>query len=147
MTTTMHLGVLEQPYGRAGSKTTFDVAEILEAKYRLFSVFVSMHEPVIQHEIDNALRGAIETAMMGGPVPVNAASALSGASSGIEELFRDAIDMQSYDGKIPGVPTGAALRGVRHSFKRAYVRRDPRPSFFDTGLLSASFRAWADTTP
>ena len=63
---------------------------------------------------------------------------------GIEEMFRDAIDRRAYDGRIPGVPTQAALMGVRHSRKQPYKRGSSRASFFDTGLLSSSFRAWVD---
>jgi hypothetical protein len=153
---TLHLGVVDQPYGQAGAKTTGEVAEILEGKYALFSVFVNMHAPVIAHEIENSLQGAMET-MFGQRRPNIdriRANAFNAATAGIEELFRDAIDMQSYDGKIKGVPTGAALKGVRHSWakkgKGKGIRRGkvqygaPRASFFDTGLLSSSFRAWVD---
>jgi hypothetical protein len=139
---TLHLGVFDQPYAKAGSTTTGDVAQILEAKYGLFSAFVEMHEKVINHVIEQSLQGAIETMLAGGPTGPE--RGFEAATTELEELFRDAIDMQSYDGKLPGVPTGAALRGVRHSYKRPYVKRDPRPSFFDTGLLSSSFHAWVD---
>jgi hypothetical protein len=162
--TTLHLGVLDVPYGwgrttrgisaakamraaqrgaspSGAGKTTGDVAEILEARYGLFSAFVRMHEPVIQHDIEQSIQGGIETALMGGPRH-DMAGLLASATTNIEETFKDALTMQSYDYRIPGVPTGAALRGVSHRFKRPYARRDPRPSFIDTGLLQASFKAW-----
>lgn len=143
--TTLHLGVLDIPYGKAGSKTTHDVAMILEAKYGLFSQFVAMHEAVIAHNIANGLEGYLESALMGAPIEKNAAFAAG--MSDIETDFRDAIDNQVYDFKIPGVPTAAAIAGVRHSLKRPYAggrARGPRASFFDTGLLSSSMRAWID---
>lgn len=153
---TLHLGVVDQPYGNAGAKTTGDVGEILEAKYGLFSVFADMHSQVIAHEVENSLQGALET-MFGQRRPDFdriRANAFNSALSGIEDLFRSAIDQQVYDGKIPGVPTQAARMGVRHSWKRPYKRTGgrqskvqpgtPRASFFDTGLLSSSFRAWVD---
>lgn len=137
--TTLHLGVLDMPYARAGSKTTFDVAQILETRYGLMQAFLDMHAPVIAYEVENSLRGAIETVMMGGR-----GQPFASATEQIEVLFREALSMQSYDFRVPGVPTQAALAGVRHRFKRAYVRRDPRPSFIDTGLYQRSFRAWVD---
>ena len=154
--TTLHLGVVEQPYGQAGAKTTSDVAEILESKYGLFSAFVDIHQPVIEHELENSLAGALET-MFGQRRPdfdrIRAGAFNSGMAA-LEELFRDAIDMQVYNGKLPGVPTQAALNGVRHAWKRPYKRTGrrrgkvqpgtPRASFFDTGLFSSSFRAWVD---
>jgi hypothetical protein len=138
----LHLGVNEMPYAKGG-KTTYEVALILEARYGLFQAFVDMHAPVIQHVVENSLHGAIETMLMGGGT-ANAAAGLATATSEIEDLFREAIDMQSYDHKLPGVPTGAALRGVKHSMLKPNAKRDPRPSFFDTGLLSSSFHAWVD---
>lgn len=140
--TKIHLGVTDIPYATKGhSITTGAVAQILEDRYGLFSAFVAMHEKVIQHDIENALRGSLENMIVrGAPSKVPLATALSD----IEELFRDAISMQSYDFKLPGVPTQAALRGVNRRMKRPYVRRGPRPSFRDTGTLMNSFRAWVD---
>ena len=154
--TTLHLGVVEQPYGQAGAKTTGDIAEILESKYGLFTAFVDIHQPVIEHELENSLAGAIET-MFGQRRPDFdriRANAFNSGLGKIEEMFRDAIDRQVYDGRISGVPTQAALNGVRHSLKRPYKRTGrrrgrvqpgtPRASFSDTGLFSSSFRAWVD---
>ena len=139
---TLHLGVNDMPYARGG-KTTGDVADLLEERYGIMSAFVAMHEPVLNHVIENSLQGGIETALMGGGGG-SAASYLATATSEIEDLFKEALTMQSYDGKLPGVPTGAALAGVNHRFKHPYAKRDPRPSFIDTGLYQSSFRCWVD---
>lgn len=131
------------PYAKAHGKTTGDVAQILEAKYGLMQAFVDMHRKVIEHEIETSMARTLETALIrGGKLPRG--GPLAGAMSEIEHLFKDALTMQSYDFKIAGVPTAAALAGVSHRFKRAYVRRPSRPSFVDTGLYMASFRAWVD---
>ena len=153
--TTLHLGVLDIPYGKQGSTTTHKVASIIEAKYGLFSMFVQMHEAVISHDIENALRGYMETLIMRPNAQHDRSKAFAPAMSDIEHEFRDAIDKQVYDYAMRGVPTQAAQEGIRHSLKNPRSRRHakriggktvggPRPSFFDTGLMSSSFRAWVD---
>lgn len=137
---TLHLGVIDLPYGRRGGKSTGDVAEILEGKYKLFSAFVEMHQPVIEHVIENSLQGHIETIMMGG----GSTDPFNTAASELETLFKDSLTMQSYDHRLAGVPTAAAMRGVSHRKKHPYARSNsPRPSFIDTGLLQSSFKAWS----
>ena len=164
--TTLHLGVTDIPYswgqkqaggissakamhaakkgtGSGGGTSTGDVAEILQKKYGLFTAFMDIHQKVIEWEIENSLRGAFETAIIR-KIPGGMLNAYATATSGIEELFKDALTMQTYDHRIKGVPTGAALAGIRHSFKnpRQGAAKGPRPSFIDTGLFRASFRAW-----
>ena len=145
---TLHLGELDQYYGQAGAKTTGDIGEILEAKYGLYSVFADLRGPQIAEAVENSIEGTLEQMFLSRRPNLDRirANAFKSAESKIEELFRDAIDQRIYDGKIRGVPTQASLKGVRHSLKRPYKRsnRGARPSFFDTGLLSASFRAWVD---
>lgn len=140
--TILHLGVLDVSYAWGG-KTTGDVATILEAKYHLMQTFADMSERQIAAAVTSSLHGAMETIAMGGPSGKRG-QAFAAAGASIETMFRDAIDSQAFDNRIPGVPTMAALNGVRHSRKRAYVKREPRASFFDTGLLASSFRAWVD---
>jgi len=142
--TVLHLGVVDMPYAGKGSTTTGDVAEILEAKYALFQVFWDIHQAVIQHDIENSLGGALETMIQNPGGTHSVARALASATSDIETLFRDAIDKQTYDHRIRGVPTQAALNGVKHSLKHPYAKRGPRPSFYDTGLLASSMRAWVE---
>jgi hypothetical protein len=50
-----------------------------------------------------------------------------------------------------GVPTAAALAGVRTSLKKKKELKNPRkrslgrrPSFIDTGMYRDSFKAWVD---
>jgi len=153
--TTLHLGELDQPYAYDNNgQTTGDVAEALEQRYGLFSAFVNMNEDAISQQVENSLEGAFETMFMTGQF--SRLGAFNTATSGIEDLFRTAIDMRAYDGRLKGVPTRAAQMGVRHSKKNPFGRWrgrgknkhfepwPPRASFFDTGLLSSSFRAWVD---
>lgn len=170
--TTLHLGVLDVPYswgqkqgggisatkalamakkvtgGKAAppthgsGATTYSVAMILEHKYHLFETFVRIREAKIAAAIEGSIEGALETVLLGGPTGWQRAFAQ--ATDDIEALFKDALTTQAFDGQIPGVPTQAAMRGVRHGFKRPYVRRGPRPSFVDTGLLRGSLKVWVE---
>jgi len=163
---TLHLGVVDVPYARAvatatlrtarwryqkrpwqsfGSLTkTGDVAEILEAKYGLFSMFYLLRGADVNAAIEEAYRGRLETALMGGPVP-NGLDVPPSELSKIETAFRDFLDARELDGRAPGVPTAASLRGVNHRLAHPYSRNNPsRPSFVDTGTLQATFTAWID---
>jgi hypothetical protein len=165
----MHLGVIDLPYSwgqkKAGGisaakalhaykqfmagkmasptsgNTTGDVADMLEARYRVMQVFLQIRESQINQEVEKSMQGALETILMGGPVK-GGGQMLASATSQIEHLFKDALAMRAYDGKIQGVPTLAAKKGVSHRFKNPYARRPSRPSFIDTGLYQASFKAW-----
>jgi hypothetical protein len=149
----LHLGVLVQPYRARGkgveAVTTGDVAQILEAKYGLFSAFARVYQAQIAaaavQSFQNAIQGMTRTGRMVDP--------WGAATQMIQSDFRDFIS--TYEAErvgIPGTPTRAALMGVNHRLKHPYGRGRPgaprpnprRPSFRDTGLLMTSFRAWAD---
>ena len=165
MPLTLHFGVLDIPYveqtppakkaplrrrprphkahaKRYGSITTGDVAEILEAKYGVMQAFYDAHESDVLKDIENGLQGAIESFMMGAPPRLDPFG--SGISQ-IEDRFKQFLSTGEAERVgIPGTPTEAAQRGVSHRFKHPYARRAPRPSFIDTGLYQASFKAWID---
>jgi hypothetical protein len=63
----------------------------------------------------------------------------------IEAAFRQFLEQQEMDGRVDGVPTKASLKGVSHRLKRPNAKDNPtRPSFIDTGLYSASMKAWTE---
>lgn len=133
---------LKKPGGQASMKTTGDVAEILESKYHVMRAFADLYQPEIIDALEDSLKGAIESMAMGAPASLNPAGK---ALSSIEQEFRKAIDDQMFDGLIPGVPAKAAIRGVNHRLAHPYRRSNPeRPTFRDTGLYQASFRAWIE---
>jgi hypothetical protein len=156
----LNLGVISQPYrhtgprytgrGRAKHKrsgatrgiSTYEVARILEHKYHVMEHFYRKHEDEITQIIMDDLDEAALTAQMGGPAE------LAEDSSGMQKIramfntFLDSKEIETMG--VAGVPTKAALHGVSHRFKHPYARRGPRPSFIDTGLYEASFRAWVD---
>lgn len=164
MSLSFHLGVVDIPYSQAlaaqarrttrwrqgkrpwqamnGTQTTGDVAEILEARYGVMAAFYELHGQDIADEVTEVMKGKLESLMMGSPPPNRLFE--EGDLSGVEEMFRSMLDRQELDGRLPGVPTGASLRGVNHRMMNPYARRGARPSFIDTGLYQASFRAWVD---
>lgn len=152
----LHLGVLDLPYADAasykkvkrrkpqsseGSKTTGEVATILEEKYKVMETFWDANKIKIAKSLENSFKDALEAIIMGAPLGLDPAGAVT---SEIEELFRETLTLKKLDGKIPGVPTKAAQKGVSHRFKHPYKKRPPRPSFIDTGLYEGSMRAWVD---
>lgn len=137
--TTLHLGVLIQPY-RLGGKTTGDVASILENKYGVMDAFYRVHGDDVAHAVEDSLGGALESLMMGRMI-----DPWAGGMRSIEERFREFISSgEAEHVGIPGTPTKAAQRGVSHRFAHPYARRSPRVSFRDTGLYMNSFRAWVE---
>ena len=169
--TTLHLGVVDIPYvdgpksvkklvsrvrrrkdstlygdtlyTPAGHVTTGDVAGWLENRYHIMELFFETHQQEITALLTEAMAGQLENLLAGGPfVEVNP---LAGGTEEIENLFRKFLsDREVETLGIPGVPTQAALKGVSARFKSGYNPKGRRPSFIDTGLYEAAFRAWSD---
>jgi hypothetical protein len=157
--TTLHLGVIDISYGTppsagkrrrgsnstiANTKTTGDVADLLEQKYHVMELFVE--EIGIDH-ISKSLEQSLEDAMndIAAGAPPQGIRLTQQAEQEMETAFRIFIDQQELDGVVPGVPTAAALKGVSHRLSHPYAKGNPsRPSFRDTGQYQASFRAWID---
>jgi hypothetical protein len=155
--TVLHLGVVDIPYrhvgpgfrGRGkkrkrvasiGSKTTYEVAVILEGKYHVMLHFFEAHEGEVLQAILNDYMGAAESMLMGGPGKLG-----NRAGGAIQTMFNTFLDSGEIEHMgVPGVPTLAALHGVSHRFAHPYAKRPPRPSFIDTGLYETNFRAWVD---
>ena len=148
--TTLHLGVLDVPYtnepsGKRPSKTsnstTGDVAEILEAKYHVFEIFWQLHGQALADTMVESMAGGLESILMGAPVTIDPNGT---AMAAIMQRFRDFLTNKEMDALgYPGVPTKAALTGVSHRFKDKKGAAG-RPSFVDTGLYEASFKAWIE---
>jgi hypothetical protein len=141
--TTLHLGVLDVPYDE-GTSTTGDVAEILEARYHIMELFVETKGvDAISKAFEESAQAALEDLLSG--VSAASISLTAAAEQDLEAEFRKFIDQKSLDYVVPGVPTKASLDGVNHRFKHATAKGNPvRPSFKDTGLYEASFKAWTD---
>ena len=124
--------------------STGDVAEILEDKYHLFEVFYELHAQRIADMFAESAAGALESVLLGAPASLRLTA---DAGQEIETRFKDAISAREYDNFIPNVPTAAARKGINHRLIHPYAKANPeRPSFRDTGLLQASFKAWTTSS-
>ena len=159
MTLTINLGVIDQPYlndaGEKKATTTSEVAQLLEDKYHVMETFFYVNEDNITKYLENSLDTALNAMISGATVKPFIA-----AEGQIERDFKQFLSNQVMDQLgIPGVPTKAALDGVSHRFKwsinnvttwelvrgkRVKVKKygAPRPSFIDTGMYQAAFKAW-----
>lgn len=153
--TKLVLGVIDLPYADAsyaevrarkpkvkpgGSLSTGDVAQILEDRYAVMQAFYDLHGEQIANELIDAIEGAIESVNMGAPLTIDP---VGSATSKIEDMFKQMLANKELDGRL-GVPTLAAQEGHSKRFKQPYKKRAPRPSFIDTGLYQASFKAWLE---
>lgn len=158
----LHLGENDIPYGAAvqalvmrtprrggrpypsrrtaGAITTGDVATILEHKYSLFSLFSVFRGADLQEVVTESVRGELENILMGKPASLS--DPFAQGMSAIEAAFKAFLDNQEMDSRAPGVPTQASLMGRSIRLKRR--RGPPRPSFIDSGLMRANFRAWIE---
>jgi len=150
----LYLGVIDQPYTNAtympGSKkstaTTGMVAEWLENKYHIMEHFWQIYgessKAVIPGLLLKSLTRTVNTLLISKRAP-RQINPFGTATGEIEVLFKQMLDAKELDTLgYPGIPTKQALIGYSNRFKR---RRGPvRPSFIDTGLYQASFKAWVD---
>ncbi len=97
----------------------------------------------IGEALAHSVAGAIENLVSGAPATI---SPTGEAESEIESAFRHFIVQEEMAGLgVPGVPTAAALKGINHRLRHPYAKSNPRrPSFVDTGLMLANFKAWVD---
>lgn len=163
----LHLGVLDVPYSNleqtekvpqakkgkankpvkkksnAATKTTGEVAEILEEKYGVLDTFAFARLPDIAKELENSIAGELETMMMGGSP---SGKPFKGAESAITTMMKKFISGQAIEHMgVEGVPTQAALHGVNHRLKHPYAKaNERRPSFMDTTLYWQNLIAWFD---
>lgn len=162
---TLNLGVIDLPYanppkrtrtpkakkGKAnkpiklkaasGTQTTGDVAEYLEKDYGVMQTFYDAKEEQIAKAFESSVASALENLMLGSPAIGNP---FAEAQDEIEAMFKHFLSSQEVEhAGIPGVPTQAAQNGVNHRLKHPYAKGNPRrPSFIDTGLYMANFKAW-----
>lgn len=151
---TLNLGVIDQPYSNAkymdgvkpSAATTAQVAVWLENKYHIMEHFWMIYgapdNAPIQKAMLDSLSKTIRTLMVSRQAPRNI-NPFGTAMGQVEFLFKQMLDKKELDHlAYPGIPTLQSLKGYSNRFKRR--RGPPRPSFIDTGLYSASFKAWLE---
>lgn len=160
----VNLGVVDQKYGGvkqtasgkriSGSKlTTGDVAKILESKYGILGAFVDKHAKDIQSSLETSFVRAFEEMAKGLP----SRSVYGSAEQDIQVLMKRWLSTREVERVgLKGVPTKAALDGVSSrsasglkgvsmaQFKKGVRKGKRRPSFIDTGLMQASYKAWVE---
>ncbi|PAO24618.1 hypothetical protein [Enterobacter roggenkampii] len=131
------LGVIDIPYDYGDSPaTTYEVAEDLQERYKLFTHFWGLHQKEIIPEVGEALAWAIVNHIQyGAPMP---GGELLGETMKAFNVFLEGEEMAGLS--IDGVPTQAALEGKNSRLK--IERGERRPSFIDGGLFKSSFVAW-----
>lgn len=141
-TTTLHLGENDdEHYDNRSGITPFDVGKILESKYGIYSAFWRKHGPDVGSSMAQDVERAVNTGFRTGKIPEIVF--LTSANDAMK-LFHNFLSLREVETMgLPGVPTAAALAGVRHRKGRRKMRHGSRrPSFIDSGLLEANFRAW-----
>lgn len=139
---TLHLGVLVHPYEKySKGQTTGDVAEILEDKYGIMQTWWNLHGQEVADKMADGVQAATDALMENRPRLENPFNA---AMDYAENSFKTFLSsMEAERSGIPGTPTKAALKGVSHRKAHPYRKANPRrPSFIDSGLYEASFKAW-----
>jgi type II secretory pathway component PulF len=137
----LHLGVNEVPEPES-KINTFELANILEAKYTLFSKFGEMNEQMMADALAESLNNALEDILMGSPV----VNPFADGEQAIEQRFRQFISKEELAGVVAGVPTQSALMGYSRRKKKSHAKNKRRPSFVDTGTLQNSIKVWMDGT-
>ena len=157
----------QQRYTYADGKTTsVQVARRLEKKYKLKQVFFGMNKKQIQSLYVQALQDSVNDAVHGVYRATDVNNLFGKANNETTQMFRDALNQQSFDGVVDGVATKRALMGISSRFKYGYVTKKnkdgtfrkvkvkldngktktlkvyARPSFIDTQLYRNSSRTW-----
>ena len=127
----------------SGGQTTGDVATILEDRYHVMELFYELNMEGIAKALETSIAGNIENVLMGNYGSNNPHAA---AESDIEAMFKSFLSNRGLDNSgARGVPTMAALKGINHRLAHPYAKSNPeRPSFIDTSVYQANFRALVD---
>lgn len=151
------LGVVDVAYSDGeGAKTTGEVAGYLEDQFHVMRTFLEIYEDQIGEFLADAMAGEIESLAQGKPVVIFGRDidtqlgdrVISGTSVNgkIEEAFRNYLDSREWK-QTSGQTVDAAEQGVSQRKKSPNSSSNKaRAEFFDTGLYSASFRAWTTSS-
>lgn len=153
----LHLGVMDVAYSekdgkKTETKTTGEVAEILEAKYDVMGTFYELYKEEIADIMAKEMANRLESLDHGAPISMMSEMIFPK----IEHLFRKFLESGEMERLLSSLSpeeleamgpkavfTGAGKRGVSHRKKHPYSKKNKaRPAFIDTGQYMRSFRAW-----
>ena len=141
------LGVQNVAYSDAiakGVTTTGEVAELLESEYDVMGVFMEIHGKEVMEAVGEQMGRYLQSILQGNPKEAKHGFPLGR----VEEEFKDylsADEWQSHTGAvIQAARIGRSARFKNKKFKNDEGVETSRPAFIDTGLYSASFRAWIE---
>jgi hypothetical protein len=129
--------------GFSRTMTADKVGNILENKYNIVDTFSAVYEQEIAQVMKQGFAevAADMLAKGKGYTRSNMKSLMKPYTDQVEAMFRGFLSREEMNGMVDGVPTKAALGGIRRGRRRVQMR----PSFINTGIYRASFRCWADT--
>lgn len=149
----LKLGVIDVPEPEGG--TSHSVGVELEKNYQLFSRFADYDMPNIVKDLEESIKGGLETYCITGQLPKDMFAASSAETEHRLHTFITEGTVETLG--IPGVPTKAALEGrtlrtktgkqIRkvkkgQEFKEIIGKR--RASFVYSGIFEASLKVWVD---
>jgi len=123
------------------TKTAELVAGILEDRYGITNYFAESHKDDIEKVIRDRADKISENIAVSKSSHAKLERLMKPAAADIEKMFRTFLDKEEMNGNVPGVPTKAAIMGIRRGRGR---KGSSRPSFIDTGIYRASFRTAID---
>ena len=104
---------------------------------QVLAVFAEIEADNIKIHLETYIEGEMENMLKFGVAPKQIHFI-----DKITKDFQDFIDLEKLAGVVPGVPTGAALKGTNRRLKLKHGPR--RPSFQDTGTMEASLLTWIE---
>jgi hypothetical protein len=127
--------------------TAQKVAEILENKYDIVETFSAIYDEEISNIMKDGVSQVANNLLSGGKGTTTASmkNLMKPYTNEVQNLFRQFLDHEEMNGLIEGVPTAAAMGGKLRGRGKVSRGGKQRPSFVNTGIYRASFRAWADT--
>jgi len=131
------------------TKDAEKVSNILEDKYGILEFFNEKYSGLIETMISSRFEDLAEEVLarpQGRQYTIaKMSNIMKPVSKDIEKMFREFLDKEEMNASgNAGIPTGAALLGIRHGIGSKTLKGVPRPSFIDTGIYRASFRCSVD---
>lgn len=135
----LNLGVIDEAYTAAGggSKTTLQVARILESKYHVMETFYELHGQSVHKALNDSVRGAVQSMLL------DDAPRFDLDITKIKAAFTNYLDSGEWE-KASGQYIKAAhnRHQVHHNDGSKEQNRRSNRAFIRTGQYLQAFQAW-----